>query len=468
MMRTRRTAAWRLALPVILVFAMGSAGVMGVMYRLLAASVRSRGDRWLEAEVTGVAEILAGGHGSHLRQELDAELEELRHHESFGPEDAEDRQHSLFFLAVIGSDGEELTRVARGNQGPLASLLGKAASLTGRVAWIRMPGWEYPVRVAAAAVPSGERVIAGATPFGDMELLEDVRDLAVGGWLAVLLVGAAVSWLSAGRVLARVDRMAATVKNMSMDDLAARLTPEDRDDEIERLALAFNGLLDRIEAGVHQIRAVADAMAHDVRSPLTTIRAGLELARRSEDREAVDDALEHAMEDVDRLVSLLEAVLDVAEAEAGALRVRQETVDLSTLSGQLVELYRPLMEERGITLGLEAPEPVRVRGDPSLLQRALANLLDNVASHLSPGEGAAVRVFAARDAAVLEVWDSGPGFPGEVVERAFERLVKGPDSPGSGLGLAVVRAVALAHRGRAELDQPAGGGSVVRLVFPLA
>ena len=468
MMRIRRTAAWRLALPVILVFALGSAGVMGVMYWLLTASVRSRGDRWLEAEVRGVAEILASGHDAHVREELEAELEELRHHETLGPIEAEDRQQSLFFLVVIGSSGDPLAEVVTGNKEALALVLSEARNIPGEVAWIHMPGWEYPVRIAAAALPDGKRVIAGATPFGDMELLEDVRDLAMDGWLAVLLVGAVVSWLSVGRVLARVDRMAATAAGMTMDGLTARLPLEGRDDEIERMALAFNSLLDQIEVGVHQIRAVTGALAHDLRSPLTTIRAGLEAAKGSVDPEAVNEALEQAVADVDRLTGLVESALDVAEAEAGALSIRRETMDLVDLAEQLVELYRPLAEERGITLTLDAPEPVSVLGDPSLLRRALANLLDNVASHLHGGERAAIHVFRDRRGAVLEVIDTGPGFPEEIVERAFERLVKGPDSHGSGLGLAIVRAVALAHGGRAELEQPPGGGTIVRLVLPTA
>lgn len=464
----RRTAAWRLALPVILAFALGSAGVMAVMYWLLAANVRSRGDRWLEAEVRGIAEILASGHGAHVRGELDAELQELRHHEILGPMETEDHQQSLFFLAVTGNSGEPSAQVATGNREALPFVLSKAASIPGRVAWIGIPGWEYPVRIAGASLPDGARVIAGATPFGDMELLEDVRDLAIQGWLAVLLVGAVVSWLSVERVLARVDRMAAVAAGMTMDRLEARLPLEGRDDEIERMAQALNGLLEQIEIGVHQLRAVTDALAHDLRSPLTTIRAGLEIARGTEDREAANEALERATADVDRLTGLVESVLDVAEAEAGALRTRRETTDLAELAAQLVELYRPLAEERGVTLMLEAPAPVEIQADPSLLRRALANLLDNVASHLRTGDRAVVRISRDRQSALLEVVDTGPGFPEEIVERAFERLAKGPGSRGRGLGLAIVRAVALAHGGRAELEQPPGGGSVVRLVLPAA
>jgi len=468
MMRIRRTAAWRLASPVILVFALGSSVLMAVMYWLLAANVRSRGDRWLEAEVRGVAEILAKGRGAHVKEELAAELRELRNHETLTPLATEDRQQSLFFLAVIGNSGEPSAQVATGNRDALSLVLSKAAGIPGRVAWIDIPGWEYPVRIAGAALPKGEHVIAGATPFADMELLEDVRDLATQGWLAVLLVGAVVSWVAVGRVLARVDRMAAAAAGMTMGGLEARLPLEGRDDEIERMALALNGLLGRIESGVHQLQAVADAMAHDLRSPLTTIRAGLEIARGAEDREAANEALERAMAEVDRLTGLVESSLDVAEAEAGALRTRRETTDLADLAAQLVELYRPLAEERGVTLMLQAPAPVEIQADPSLLRRALANLLDNVASHLRTGDRAVVRTFRDRQSAILEVVDTGPGFPEEIGGCAFERLTKGPGSRGRGLGLAIVRAVALAHGGRAELEQPPGGGSVVRLVFPAA
>lgn len=462
----RPTAAWRLALPVMLVFAVGAAAVMAAMYMFMAEAVRGRGDRWLAGEVQGVAALLASGHGEHLQQELDGELEELLHHELLDPVEEDDRSQSLFFLAVVGPGGRTLARAASGNGEAMGTVLARALAVNTRVSWVRVEGWEYPVRVARATLPQGRVVVAGSTPFGDLELLEDVRDIAVDGWLAVLAVGALVSWLSARRVLARVEVLADAAREMGGEDLARRLPSGPRGDEIDRMSEAFNGLLQRIEAAVKQLRVMADGVAHDLRTPLTSIRGALEAAAAADGCSGVSDALEGAISQVDHLVELVDSSLAVAEAEAGALPVNREELDLTTLAAELVELYGPLAEEAGIVLDLEAPGPVRMEGDPALLRRALANLLDNVVAHLPSGSRAVVRVGFRPPNAVLEVEDDGPGFPAEIRDRAFERMVKGPGSGGNGLGLAVVRAVALAHGGTVELRKPAAGGSVVRLILP--
>jgi len=459
------TATWRLAVPGVVAFALGAGVVAAGLELAMARSVRARGDDWLLAEARGVARLVSGRHGAHLQAELEGELEELRHHQGSGLLEPEDRSQSLFFLAVVGVEPGRVV-AADGDLRALARVLERTHAAPERVERVRVPGWEYPVRVAVAALPGGGRLVVGATPNREMELVEDLGDLAFWGWLAVVAVGTAASVWAVRGVLARVERVREVAAALPAGDPGGALPVSPRGDEIDRLAATFNRLLERHAAAVRELRALADALAHDLRGPLTALRGALERALGVGDAEGIREAAAEALERADRLAALIEAELDVAESEAGALRVRREVTDLARLAEELVELYAPAAGERGLALALDAPAPVPVAADAGLLRRALVNLLDNVLTHLPRGCTATVRVRPAGRGAVLEVADDGPGFPPEVGERAFERGASRGGSGGRGLGLAVVRAVARAHGGRAELERPTGGGSVVRLVLP--
>lgn len=455
---------WRLALPVMLIFAVGSGVVMSIMFHLMAESIRNRGDRWLEAEVRSLAGDTESDHDLDPREDLKLKLEELRRHEFPISMESEDRAASLVFFARVSPTGILGERAIDGDPAVMREVIPLARSSADAVFWFDVVGGEYPLRVASASSSAGDLFVAGATPAADLELLEDIRDFALSGWLILLLVGALLSWLSTRRVLARVDFLAHAASEMDARSLGARLPTGGRRDEIGRMAVAFNGLLERIEEGVGHIRAMADAVAHDIRSPLTSIRAKLESALGDSSKRA--EKIEGALAGIDRLSNIVSATLDVAEAEAGTLRAVKEKLDLSEMAGELIELYGALAAEKDISLVLERSTIAEYRCDPQLLRRAFANLLDNVLSHLPAGSSAWVRLYREGEKVVLEVEDSGPGFPPEVLDSVFERWVKGPDSRGSGLGLAVVRAVALAHGGRAEVHCAPGGGSIVRLVLP--
>jgi len=208
-------------------------------------------------------------------------------------------------------------------------------------------------------------------------------------------------------------------------------------------------------------------MAHDLRTPLAALRGTLEGARDESDASVARSGVEAAIGEVDDLTALVGATLDSAEAEAGALRLRRAPLDLAALVRDVADLYQPAAADHELELIVAADEPVEIVGDAGLLRRVAINLFDNALAHLPAGAHVRVTVGADSGRAVLELRDDGPGFPVEIRGRAFERLVRGAGSSGRGLGLASVRAVAVAHGGRAALDHPAGGGSVVRVELPV-
>jgi len=170
---------------------------------------------------------------------------------------------------------------------------------------------------------------------------------------------------------------------------------------------------------------------------------------------------------LDRLLLLLNTTLDLAEAEAGALQLDRAPEDLSMAVSQLVNLYQPAMSDRKHEITLDLEEHVVVEADSVLLNRLISNLLENELTHLPAGHQIGVRLHSRGGSVELVVEDDGPGFPPEIIPRAFERFVKGKHSPGHGLGLAFVNAVVQAHGGVVNLFVPPGGGAAVTVSLPV-
>jgi signal transduction histidine kinase len=288
-------------------------------------------------------------------------------------------------------------------------------------------------------------------------------------WAAVVLIGSTLTWWSVRRVLTRVERLSGAASAITDPESGQRIPEAGRDDEIGRLATTLNGMLERIAAGTREIRDLSAAVAHDLRSPVTVIRGRLELALTHDSATDLQDAAASAIEGLDRVAAILEANLDVAEAEGGALQLRAEPIDLTLLCRELAELYEIAASEAGLALETELEDGVILEGDPSLLGRTLSNLLDNALRH---AEGATrVRLSTRREDerwGQIAVEDDGPGFPETLRTRAFERSARRPGSPGLGLGLLLVRAVARAHGGDAKLETSTLGGAAIVLRLPLA
>jgi signal transduction histidine kinase len=226
-------------------------------------------------------------------------------------------------------------------------------------------------------------------------------------------------------------------------------------------------MLDRLQSSVNQLRTVTGAVAHDLKSPVTLIRGTLESALCDEGNEKWRDSVGEAIEGLDRLSQLLNTTLDLAEAEAGALHLDRRPVDFSDVVRQLVDIYQPAMAERHHEVTANLEKHVVVDADVTLLHRAVSNLLENELTHLPSGCRVNIRLRSHEGSAELVIEDNGPGFPPDISSQAFKRFVKGKNSPGHGLGLAFVDAVAQAHGGAARISDRAGRGAVITLSLPV-
>lgn len=297
-------------------------------------------------------------------------------------------------------------------------------------------------------------------------LAMSVRAAMMAALLAVVL-GLLLGGLIARWVSRRLRRLEETAARVGEGALASRVPLDGSGDAFELLALRFNRMLDRIEVLLSGVREATDHIAHDLRTPLTRLRSRLEHLRG--DAQVPRATLESAIAEVDQLLQSSSALLRLARVEAQAPADTDPDIALEPLVRDAIELYEPIAAERGIAL-LPSLEPVRSRGDADQLFQMLINLLDNAIKY-SPS-GGEIRVSLRRDidGAHLEIADRGGGIPADERERVFDRfhrLEKHRGSPGSGLGLSLVRAIVHRHRGQIRLEDHRPGLRVC-VLLPVA
>lgn len=460
------SAAWRIAIWPTAAFAVGSAVAFIIMYFLIARDINQRSDAWLSGEAETLADVSANTPRDALYDRLVGEVAELASREVPDADDSNGQHHtSVFFLQT--QPGQDPIWVGPTSKEKFIAAIQHAELVPGAPGNVQVAGWEKPFRVVYKSRGDASGLYLGFADVSGSQMLDRLTERCLLVWAITVALGFLITWIVAFRTLARVDRISDTVARMGSDDLSSRLQEGAHPDEITRLSSTFNRMLGRIQASVHQMRILTDSVAHDLKSPVTSIRGSLEVALSSGTPEQLRESIAEAIEGLDRLSQLLNTTLDVAEADAGALQLRKERIDLSDLVRQLVDLYQPAMAEHCHEVVTDL-HPVMVEADTSLLHRIIANLLDNEITHLPPGCRIMISVHPNDGGAELIVADNGPGFSPELRDRAFERFVKGEHSTGHGLGLAFVGAAIQAHGGNAEVKAGKSGGAVVVLRLPEA
>ncbi|MFI4986722.1 MAG: sensor histidine kinase [Alphaproteobacteria bacterium] len=286
------------------------------------------------------------------------------------------------------------------------------------------------------------------------------KTLAVALVITIILGVAGALFLS-HKLLQRVEAVAETSRRIVRGDLAGRVPLAGSGDEFDRLSTSLNAMLEQIEQLMTGMRAVTDSLAHDLRSPLTRLKGRIEVALRGAgDAEHYRAALEETIADADAILATFTALLAISEAEAGTARANMKCLELGELARAALELYEPVAEGKGLTLEVAIEEGVAIVGHAQLLAQSVANLLDNAVKYTPAGGTIRVAVRRTGERAELVVADSGPGVPAADRERVLERFVRldaSRTSPGSGLGLSLVAAVAKLHHASLRLADNAPG-----------
>jgi signal transduction histidine kinase len=317
-------------------------------------------------------------------------------------------------------------------------------------------------------LPGGFHLLIGR----DVHVRAQLRGLLTDALLwAVLVVGlmATVGALVVRNLFRRtLANISATTAAIASGDLAQRVKLTGRGDEFDQVAEVINDMLERIGRLMDGVRQVSNAIAHDLRTPITRARTRLEdAALHAETPEDLRASIERAMADLDGIAAIFQALLRIAEIEAGTRRSSFTRVDIAPLLAEVEDLYGALAEERNISLVVQVAAEVPAYGDKALIQQAIANLLDNAVKFSPPGGTVRLSASAAGKVSIT-VSDQGPGIPPAERAKATDRFYRGEtarSTPGSGLGLSLVAAVAHLHGGQLRLEDNKPGLRAI-LVLP--
>ena len=358
----------------------------------------------------------------------------------------------------------------------------EGARVAGMPVALHLPRHDGWMAFRDTSVPDRPRVIARVVSLSDGgRLVAGMRTRAEDGFLAAMqraamlalaLAGACgllVGWLTSRWVGARLARLDDTARRITAGELGLRVPADGSGDPFDRVGTRLNAMLDRIDVLVDGVRHATDHIAHDLRTPLARMRNRLEGLRETAGSGAAHrDALDAALAETDQLLQTFAALLRLSRIEAQAVDSRLP-LDLARVAADAVELYAPLAAAEGMRLS-ERIAPTPMRGDADQLFQAVVNLLDNAVRHARMGGEITLSTAVDGQGIVLEVADRGPGIAAADRSRVFdrfERLEPERGTPGSGLGLSLVRAIVARHGGRVELEDN-GPGLRVRLRFPVA
>lgn len=455
-LRLLRTSIVRFAAIYTVVFCVSAVLLLGFIYNATVRAIDAEIDTALETELTSLVEVGARLGESALvdvvRERsadpatadnayllVDAALQPLAGNLAQWPVPTTRRSGLLQFEVEGEEDGSPFFRLYRGR---------------------------------AAELPGSGRLLVAHNVHRRAGIQRLISKALGWGLAATLALGILGGVLSGRALLRRLGVIANTSAQIMDGNLGGRIPVSGVNDELDRLAIQLNRMLERIERLVEGMRTVSDNVAHELRAPLTRLRGAIESALLEQpDLDRYRSALEQALIETDRVLRVFNAVMSVTQARSGVLRGQMAQLDLAEVVGDAVELYEPTIETGGLVLELDSPnEPVPILGHRQLLAQAFVNLLDNAVKFSPIGGSLRVSVSRIGNEGIVCIADAGPGIPPESRERVLKPFERGNDCggvPGIGLGLSLVAAVAQLHRATLSLEDNSPGLRVT-LRMPLA
>jgi signal transduction histidine kinase len=444
-----------------LVFLASSLALVGITYALLGAALRMHDREFVQSTLIQFAAAYTRGGPEALRREI----QRVQISGVEGP---------LFVRTLTRA--EEVVFVSMPEQWREfdPSQL-RTPPLAGGQAWATLEtGGErgHVLEVLSIRLADGTLFQVGKSTEHRSEILRRFRRLLFFALGAIVLIGGAGGAMLTHSALQPLRALADTIGSILRTGRTdARVPAQPPGDAFGDLVTLVNAMLDRIDAVVSGMRGALDNVAHDLRTPMARLRATAEEGLASGDSALLRTALAECVEEADRIMSMLNTLMDISEAETGTMVLRREKTELRRLLAQTVDLYEDLAEEAGIQLHTAVGEDLAVDADPNRLRQVLANLVDNAVKYTRSGGRIEITADRVESEARIRVSDTGTGIPAEEVPRVWERLYRGDKSRttrGLGLGLSFVKAIVEAHGGRVALESTVGVGTTVEVRLPLS
>ncbi|MFN3585123.1 sensor histidine kinase [Phenylobacterium sp.] len=462
--RILRTTPFRLTLLFLALFASAASAFLAYIYVATAGEATRRTDQEIRREMRSLTDV-------YYRAGVDAVNQSLI-------ERAASERPFLYLL--MDPKGQRVSGSIE--ESPVEAFKGEPTWATFQVTDVDVQGREtkHPARGLQQRLTGGEILFVGADVGADEAYVGKIVNALWGAVVLVVILGLAGGVLVSRNVSRSMASLTDVVDRVRNGELGARAHVRGARDEFDELAQGVNDMLDRLERSMAGHKHAGDAIAHDLRSPLTRLRARLEAAFLDVEAGKGDprQALAQALEDTDGVLKTFGAVLSIARLQAAGQAPDPVIFDPAELGADIAELYEPLCEDKDIDFDAEFAKDLTVRGNREFLAQALANILDNAVKYTPAGGAIMLRVRRRSSGEVeFSVTDTGPGVPETDRERVIQRFVRLENSrnePGAGLGLSLVAAVAEAHGGRLELDEgpgkvgDMGPGLRVALILPRA
>lgn len=455
-----RTLALKLALFYAIFFTLVAVGSMAVLYNLVRTHTLNEIDADLIKRKDEIGLAIRQMDWKDLNTEFHADTE------AYGRRDYFIRLLDKFGQARVSSDTSAWPGIDPSHEAFKALDYGAVAFSD-----LALPDHRQKARLLLTRLGPNAFLQIGTSLEGSVNFLRLFEHYAMFILGSMILLGSLIGWWLAHKAMAGVEAVTRTAAAIADGQLDIRVEAAGHGREIDDLVSTFNRMAERVQTVMAQMRQINDNIAHDLRSPLARIRGMAESGVVSGrlDAEAAELA-GSVVEECDRLIQMINTMLDISETEAGVQALNLSHVDLTSLVTRLVEIFRDLADERGIRLTADLAEAHVILADTRKLQRLLANLLDNAVKYTPQGGSVHVELGQEGNNILVRVKDTGPGIPATDLSHIFERFYRADHSrhePGNGLGLSLARAIAHAHGGGIRVETEQGRGACFTAYLPL-